>query len=86
MATARVTSKHQITIPASIRRSLDLRKGDSLSFEPASDGWMKVRKLCHTKSDGAAIPFLPGDKVLTDDLMKAAIAQGARQSHLRRQR
>lgn len=86
METARLTSKHQITIPSGIRHSLDLRKGDSLVFEPAAGDCFKVRKLSRTKSDGAAVSFLPVRKVLTAGLMREAIAKGASQSHLRRRR
>jgi antitoxin PrlF len=49
-ARAKVTSKGQVTIPASIRKTLGVRTGDHLRFEQHADGI----KLVH---DGAQNPF-----------------------------
>jgi AbrB family looped-hinge helix DNA binding protein len=40
---ATITSKGQITIPMQIRRSLGVRPGDKLRFEPRKDGYRVVR-------------------------------------------
>lgn len=61
MDTVAVTSKHQITIPAKVRRSLNLRKGDRLTFETEKDGAFRIRKMVDKKSDGAAVPYLPAN-------------------------
>lgn len=86
METVAVTSKHQITIPAKVRRSLNLRKGDRLAFETGSDGAYFLRKVADKKSDGAAVPYLgKRPKALSVDGMRAAIGKGAVASWQRRQ-
>ena len=40
---ATITSKGQITVPIQIRRSLGVRPGDKLRFEPQKDGYRVVR-------------------------------------------
>lgn len=87
METVSVTSKHQITIPAKVRRSLNLHKGDRLSFETGSDGAYLLRKIADKKSDGAAVPYLGKrpTKALSADAMAAAIGKGAVASWRRRQ-
>ena len=86
MDSASVTSKHQITIPAKVRRSLNLHKGDRLAFEVGSDGAYHIRKVGNKKSDGAAVPYLAKrPKSLSADAMAAAIGEGAVASWKRRQ-
>ena len=43
MPTAKVTSKGQITVPASVRRALDVESGDLLAFEVQA-GYVTVRR------------------------------------------
>ena len=43
-AVSKMTSKNQITVPATVRDALCLEKGDSLVFEVAGDGAVTVRK------------------------------------------
>lgn len=45
MATCRVTSKGQVTIPKKIRERFDIREGDVLAFVSAEDGSLRVQKL-----------------------------------------
>jgi len=86
MDTVAITSKHQITIPATIRRSLNLHKGDRLAFETGSDGAYFIRKVADKKSDGAAVPYLgKRSKPLRSSAMAAAIGKGAVASWKRRQ-
>jgi antitoxin PrlF len=40
---AKVTSKGQITVPVEIRRSLGVKPGDNLRFEPQEGGYRLVR-------------------------------------------
>ncbi len=42
---AKVTSKGQITIPVEIRRSLGVKTGDKLRFEPLKAGFRLVRDI-----------------------------------------
>jgi len=76
-----VTSKHQITVPSEVRRSLNLSKGDRLAFEARPDGVFELRKMTRVKSDGAAIPYLGSrEKSLTAKEMREAVAKGAVES------
>lgn len=85
METAAITTKHQITIPSKVRKSLNLQKGDRLSFELATDGSCVVRKVALHPSDGAAKPFIRSDqKPLSDQEMREAVEKGALQSYQRR--
>lgn len=43
-AVSKMTSKNQITVPATVRDALCLEKGDSLVFEVAGDGAVTVYK------------------------------------------
>lgn len=86
METVAITSKHQITIPAKVRRSLNLEKGDRLAFETGSEGVYLVRKVADKKSDGAAVPYLgKKTKALSTAEMSEAIGKGAVASWKRRQ-
>jgi len=42
MTTATLTSKGQITLPASVRQALGLSTGDRIAFEPQPDGSFRV--------------------------------------------
>lgn len=81
-----LTSKHQITIPSEVRRSLNLHKGDRLSFQIAEDGSCVVRKVALKKSDGAAKGFLTSDRqALSDAKIQEAVKKGALASYRRRE-
>ena len=73
MATATITSKHQITIPKAVRQKLNLREGDQVEFD-ASDAnkVVLIKSRRPNKSDGAAKQFMKSKKVLTVEEMKAA--------------
>jgi AbrB family looped-hinge helix DNA binding protein len=40
---AKVTSKGQITVPVEIRKSLGVKPGDNIRFEPQEDGFRVLR-------------------------------------------
>lgn len=42
---AKISSKGQVTIPAEVRKQLQLHTGDTLSWETADDGRIWVRRL-----------------------------------------
>jgi AbrB family looped-hinge helix DNA binding protein len=42
---AKVTSKGQVTIPVEVRRSLGVKPGDKLRFEPQDGGFLVVREV-----------------------------------------
>jgi antitoxin PrlF len=45
MALARVTTKGQVTIPAEVRKALDIGEGDDLLFEIVEAGEARIRVL-----------------------------------------
>jgi antitoxin PrlF len=45
MALARVTTKVQVTIPAEVRKALDIGEGDDLLFEVIETGEARIRVL-----------------------------------------
>lgn len=49
MLRSKLTSKGQVTIPATVRRKLDLQPGDELIFEIDRYGEVKVRALKHKR-------------------------------------
>lgn len=42
---AKVTSKGQVTIPVEVRKSLGVKPGDKLRFEPQEGGFRVVREI-----------------------------------------
>ena len=44
METSKLTSKHQATVPADVRKALGLRAGDTIQWEVDADGAARVRK------------------------------------------
>ena len=78
MATATITSKHQITIPKSVRQKLNLREGDQVEFDESdSNKVVLIKSRPPKKSDGIAKQFMKSKKVLTVDEMKAAAGSAA---------
>lgn len=49
--TAKITSKNQITLPASVRRSLGVAPGDRVDFIPAAAGNFELRGRSGTLAD-----------------------------------
>lgn len=43
-STSRLTSKHQATIPAPVRKALGLRAGDAVAFEIGAGNAVRLRK------------------------------------------
>ena len=55
MDTAKLSSKHQITVPKQVREQLRVGQGDRISFEPTGDGrFILGHAAAIRKSDGAA--------------------------------
>jgi antitoxin PrlF len=44
-ATAKITSKGQITVPLQVRRTLGIGAGDRIMFEESASGEMRVRPV-----------------------------------------
>lgn len=61
---ARLTSKGQITIPAAVRRALDLREGDQVVFELGQEPDNKVARLRRASDIFAMAGAVPPRKAL----------------------
>ena len=69
MSEATLTSKGQITIPADIRQSMDLRPKDRLTFTPMPDGTVVMRaKTKSLLSLKGMLKPLPGTSVSISDM------------------
>lgn len=44
IASSRLTSKSQATVPASVRKKLNLKPGDTVIFEESEPGTVRIRK------------------------------------------
>ncbi len=72
---ATITSKGQITLPASIRKELKIRTGDKLDFEVTPDGEILGRPVKNDLSSLADV-LPPARRRLSLAEMDAAIRRG----------
>lgn len=77
MATARLTSKGQLTLPKQIRDYLHLHSGDKLDFVIESEGRVLLRPTVIDVRDLKGILKGRTNKVVSIEEMNEAIAQGA---------
>jgi antitoxin PrlF len=75
IASAKVTSKGQITLPAKLRERLGIKPGDRVSFE--EDGKRGVRLVARTVTAADLKGILKTDLSLTDEELEEAIAESA---------
>jgi AbrB family looped-hinge helix DNA binding protein len=80
MPTATVTSKGQITIPASVRTRFGLCSGSRIEFFEDEDGTLRMMPLTTDIASLFGILRRPGAAPLTLEDMDQAIAQGAAES------
>jgi antitoxin PrlF len=78
MATATVTSKGQITIPAPVRASLGLGTGDRIEFVELENGQFAIVAAVHSVQSLKGLIRKPAAAVSIDDMNTAITAQGAR--------
>jgi AbrB family looped-hinge helix DNA binding protein len=86
IASAKITSKGQVTLPAKLRRELGLKPGDRVEFERNESGQIEV--VARTKSLADLKGMLPYDgPALSDDDLVAIVddARAARAAELARQ-
>jgi AbrB family looped-hinge helix DNA binding protein len=78
IASAKVTSKGQITLPAKLRERLGIKPGDRVSFE--EDGMQGVRLIARTVTAADLKGILKTNVRLTDEELEEAISSafGAR--------
>lgn len=77
MATATITSKGQVTIPAQVRASLGLSAGDRIEFVEQGDGKFAIMPATHSVKDLKGMVRKPVSPVSIDDMNAAIAASGA---------
>lgn len=77
MATATVTSKGQITIPADVRAKLGLRPGSRLAFVPTATGGFEIHRQASSIKDLKGAVPRPDRPVSIDDMNNAIAAAAA---------
>ena len=79
MPRAKITSKGQITIPASVRRRLDLSSGDELVFRFHEDGELTVfpASRSQVRSLAGSLHHFAKHRPVTVEEMKAAVRRRA---------
>ena len=78
MATALLTSKGQITIPAQVRTSLGLDTGDRIEFVDIGGGKFAIMAATHSVRDLKGLIRKPARPVSIDDMNLAIEAQGSK--------
>jgi antitoxin PrlF len=77
MASAKLTSKGQITIPVKIRETLGLRAGDRVQFVEADEGKFVMSAAKRSIRELEGIFWRKGRKAATIEEMNEAVARGA---------
>lgn len=77
MASATVTSKGQITIPADVRARLGLRPGSRLAFVPTETGGYEIRPQAASIKDLEGAVPRPPRPVSVDEMDEAIVAATA---------
>ncbi|MBV8659351.1 MAG: type II toxin-antitoxin system PrlF family antitoxin [Burkholderiales bacterium] len=70
MATATLTSKGQVTIPASVRHMLGLQAGDQIDFVELAAGQFAIVAITKSVSDLKGLLKPPVEPVSIDDMNK----------------
>lgn len=78
MATATVTSKGQITIPAQVRASLGLDTGDRIEFVDIGNGKFAIMAATQSVRDLKGLIRKPAKPISIEDMNLAIEAQGAK--------
>ncbi len=78
MATATLTSKGQVTIPAQVRTSMGLDTGDRIEFVELSDGTFAIMAASHSVRDLKGLIRKPAKAISIDDMNLAIATQGAK--------
>lgn len=75
IASAKVTSKGQITLPAKLRERLGIKPGDRVTFE--EDGKRGVRLVARTVTAADLKGIVKTEIRLTDEELEESIAEAA---------
>ena len=68
MKHSKITAKGQITLPADMRRALDLNIGDQITFEPQPDGSLLLKKKRGSIADLSGLLKYDGPPVSIEDM------------------
>lgn len=82
MSTATLTSKGQVTIPADVRRSLNVQAGDRLEFVQVEPGRFEIVAATRSVRELKGMFGKPA-RVVSIDEMNQAIAEGGGSAGLR---
>lgn len=80
MATATLTSKGQITIPAEVRASPGIDTGDRIEFVALDTGKFAIPAATHSATDLEGLIRKPTKAVSIDDMNLAIAEQGSKAS------
>lgn len=86
MASATITSKGQITIPAQVREDLGLQAGDRVEFVRTEPRKYQIIPATVSVQDLKGMLYKKGRKPVSIEEMNAAIAWGASRSFRRKTR
>ncbi|WP_338924528.1 AbrB/MazE/SpoVT family DNA-binding domain-containing protein (plasmid) [Pseudomonas silesiensis] len=78
MATATLTSKGQITIPAQVRIALGLETGDRIEFVEMENGQFAIMAANHSVHSLKGLIGKPATVVSLDEMNAAIACQGAK--------
>ena len=78
MTTATLTSKGQITIPADVRRSLNVQTGDRVEFVQVEPGRFELVAATRSVRELKGLFGKPDRAVSTDEMNRAIAERGAR--------
>ena len=70
IASAKVTSKGQITLPAKLRAELGLKPGDRLDFERNKEGRVELVAKTHTFEDLRGMLPYKGPRLTDEQIVK----------------
>lgn len=83
MATAKITSKGQVTIPRTIREHLHVAEGDRIDFRVDEEGEVRLVSVARPVRELFGILHRPGRKPVSVEEMNASIAEGRQESDRR---
>lgn len=78
MTTATMTSKGQVTIPATVRMALGVESGDRLEFVQVQPGRFELVAATHSVTELKGIIRKPKSPVSIEDMNSAIAKQGAK--------
>ena len=83
MATAKITSKGQVTIPRTIREHLHVAEGDRIDFRVEDNGEVRLSSVARPARELFGMLHRPGRKPVSVEEMNAAIAEGRQEADRR---